>query len=210
MKRIIILLATALSLITANAQIVKEVMDSVKSGTKTGNVKTMVSSVKGALSNKAVNAEKIVGTWQYVKPVVLSTSGRILSKLAANSIDDKLEDQLNKYCERAHVSAGNTYFEIRENGTYTYSFVDKKTSGTWMADGDKMRFAVKNVQAVEMVSRMEHNDTLALVMDTSVLIKEIQEQGGLSDSKANNGLIKLSKQVKKMKSGFLLVRKHRK
>ena len=44
-------------------------------------------------------------------------------------------------------------------------------------------------------------------MDTSTLLQEIQEHGGISDSKANKELVKLSRQVKNLKSGFLLSRK---
>ena len=207
MKRMIFLLAAALSLTTADCQTVNEVTDSVKSARKSGNVKTIVSTVKGAFSTKDVDTEKIIGTWVYVKPVVISTTKNVLSKMATNSVAPKLEAQLNKYCEKAKVSAANTYFKIRANGTYTYTFVGDETTGTWMADGDKLRFAVKNVQSTEVTSRMEHTDTLSLVMDTSILLKEIQGHGGISDSKTNKELVKLAKHVKNLKSGFILTRK---
>ena len=89
----------------------------------------MVSSVKGALSTKSVDAEKIVGTWLYVKPVVISASGNMLSDLATGSIARKVENQLNKYLERVHASADNIYFKILKNGTYSYAFVGEKFSG---------------------------------------------------------------------------------
>jgi hypothetical protein len=85
--------------------------------------------------------------------------------------------------------------------------VGDDTTGTWMADGDKLRFAVKNVQTTEVTTRMEHTDTLSLVMDTSILLKEIQGHGGISDSKTNKELVKLAKHVKNLKSGFILTRK---
>ena len=54
---------------------------------------------------------------------------------------------------------------------------------------------------------MEHSDTLSLVMNTALILKEIQEHGGISDSKTNKSLIKLSKKVKLLESGFVLARK---
>ena len=58
-----------------------------------------------------------------------------------------------------------------------------------------------------MSSHMEHSDTLSLVMNTALILKEIQEHGGISDSKTNKSLIKLSKKVKLLESGFVLARK---
>lgn len=207
MKRTVLLLAAALSLATAQGQTVKEVADSLKSAKKSGKVKTMVSTVKGAFSAKAVDAEKIVGTWAYVKPVVVPANGNMLTNMATNPVAHKLENQLCKYCEKAQVSAANTYFRLRKDGTYTYAFVGDQTTGTWMADGDKLRLAVNNVQSAELTARMEQSDTLSLVMDTSILLKAIQEHGGISGSKASKELVKLTRQVKNLRSGFLLVRK---
>ena len=210
MKRISLLFVAALCLMSAQAQTIKEVADSVKNATKAGNIKSMVSTVKGAFETKVLNAEKLVGTWVYVKPAVLSTSGRILRKLAMKSFGDDMEKLLNNYFERVHVTAENTFLTIHANGTYTSSFAGEEISGLWMADNDKLRLAAKNVQVAEMTTRMEHNDTLTLVMDTSIILEEIKEHGGMKDNKTNKTLVKLSKHVKKLKSGYMLVRKKKK
>ena len=154
-------LLAILPLLSANAQSSKEVLDSIKSARKTGNVKSMVTSVKGALKSKSVDAKKVVGNWAYVRPEVVSTSDNMMTKT---------------------------------------------TEGTWMADGPNLLFASDNVQVAKMFSIMEHNDTLSLVVNTSLMLREIQEHGGISDSQANKGLIKLSKQIKNLKSGFVLAR----
>ena len=110
MKRIVLLIFAALLLTTGHAQTVKEVRDSVKAATKSGNLKTMASTVKGAFAAKSAEAEQLVDTWVYVEPAVLSTSNRMLRKMAGNAVAGKVEKMIDDYYERANVTPENTYY----------------------------------------------------------------------------------------------------
>ena len=52
-------------------------------------------------SEKQATAEKLVGTWVYTEPAIVFTSDNILakaaSKIAANKVEKKLQEQLSKY-----------------------------------------------------------------------------------------------------------------
>jgi hypothetical protein len=206
MKKFVLLCIAVWSLTAVQAQTVKEVKDSVKAATKAGNIKAMASTVKGAFAAKSAKAEELVATWVYVEPAVLSTSNRMLLKMAGNAVAHKLEKMVRDYFNRAHVTAENTFFTFNHNGTYSRSLSGQKASGTWMTAGEQVLLAVKNVQTAAMVSHME-NDTLTLVADLSKTLSDIQKLGGFSDSKANNTLLKLSKRLKGLKVGFLLARR---
>ena len=208
MRRTIVFLVALLSLMTAGAQTVKEVRDSVKSATKSGNLKKMAATLKGAFAAKSAKAEELVGTWVYLEPAVLATSDRMLSKMAGNAVADKVKNIVDDYFNRANITPENTHFTFNENGTYSRSLAGKDISGTWMTAGEHVLLAVKNVQLVAMTSHME-SDTLTLVAELSNTLGDIQKLGGFSDSKTNKTLVKLTKRLKFVQIGFLLTRKRR-
>ena len=208
MKRIVLLIFAALLLTTGYAQKAKEVRDSVKAATKSGNLKTMASTVKGAFAAKSAEAEQLVDTWVYVEPAVLSTSNRMLRKMAGNAVAGKVEKMIRDNYERANLNSQNTFYTFNSNGTFSRSLAGKSVTGTWMTSGEQVMLAVKNVQISAMTSHLE-KDTLILVADLSKTLGEIQELGGYSDTKTNKTLFKLAKNIKGLKIGFMLARRKR-
>ena len=87
------------------AQTVKETADSVVSGVKSGNVKEAYSKIKDSFELKRVNAEKLIGTWDYKEPAVYTTKGNILFRMAGNAVADQLEKLLRGYIEKAHITS---------------------------------------------------------------------------------------------------------
>lgn len=208
MRKILLLFFAVLVVTTGRAQTVKEVRDSVKAATKAGNIKKMASTVKGAFAAKSAEAEELVDTWVYVEPAVLSTSNRMLRKMAGNAVAGKVEKMIRDNYERANLNSQNTFYTFNSNGTFSRSLAGKSVSGTWMTSGEQVMLAVKNVQISAMTSHLE-KDTLILVADLSKTLGEIQELGGYSDTKTNKNLFKLAKNIKGLKIGFLLARRKR-
>ena len=206
MKRLLLPLALAWLTLAANAQTVGEVTDSVKQAVKHGNLKKKVKTIKGAFASKAAEAHELVGTWIYVKPTVLATSGNIFVKTIGNTYADNLEELIDSYFEKANVTPQNTSVVFNENGTFSRSVADRKANGTWMVNGDQVLTAIKNIQFGCMTSRLE-NDTLTLVVPVKRIMTALQELGGISDSKTNTTIVKLTKHLKGFQAGFLLTRK---
>ena len=200
MKKRVILLLALMAAMTTKAQTVGEITDSVKAGLKAGSVKDAVNTVKGAFEKKSAEASQMVGTWTFVEPAVMVTSGRLLAKAAGNLVDDKLEKLLDDYFKRSNVTPQNTSI------TFSRSVAGRKRQGVWMVGGEKVYLGVDNVQTAAMTSHME-KDTLTLVVETSRIMEAFQALGALSDSKTNNALIKLSKSLKGVEAGFVLARK---
>jgi hypothetical protein len=206
MKKRVILLLALMAAMTTKAQTVGEITDSVKAGLKAGSVKDAVNTVKGAFEKKSAEASQMVGTWTFVEPAVMVTSGRLLAKAAGNLVDDKLEKLLDDYFKRSNVTPQNTSITFRKDGTFSRSVAGRKRQGVWMVGGEKIYFGVDNVQTAAMTTHME-KDTLTLVVETSRIMEAFQALGALSDSKTNNALIKLSKSLKGVEAGFVLARK---
>ncbi|MBR6840792.1 MAG: DUF4923 family protein [Prevotella sp.] len=206
MKKRVILLLALMAAMTTKAQTVGEITDSVKAGLKAGSVKDAVNTVKGAFEKKSAEASQMVGTWTFVEPAVMVTSGRLLAKAAGNLVDDKLEKLLDDYFKRSNVTPQNTSITFRKDGTFSRSVAGRKRQGVWMVGGEKIYFGVDNVQTAAMTTHME-KDTLTLVVEASRIMEAFKALGAISDSKSNNALIKLSKSLKGVEAGFVLARK---
>ena len=207
--RTVKLFVLGLMLMAANsvgAQTVKEVADSVKSGVKSGNVKTMVNTVKKAFKAKAATADTLVGTWRYVEPAVLVTSGNLLMKAAGNATAGQLEKLLTEYIEKTEIGPENTFITFHDNGTFERSVAGRKAKGIWMVNEEKLLLGIQNVQTASLTSHLE-DGKLTLVIEASRILQMMKMLGALSDNKTTKALIKVSKKLKGIQGGFLFERK---
>ena len=200
---------TGLLSITASGQTVGEISDSVKQVFKHGSIQEKKETLKGAFASKAAKAEEMVGTWTFVKPAVLGTSGNLLFKTIGNTYADELASLLGSYFEKAKVTPQNTSFTFHEDGTFIRSLAGKKAKGVWMVGGDKLLLGIKNVQTGDLTTHLE-GDTLTMVAEINKLMMLFKAVGMISDSKVNNTLIKLSKHLNGVQGGLLMARKPRK
>lgn len=192
-----------------NAQTMKEVVDSVKSGVKSGSVKTAYESVKDAFAAKAASAEMLVGTWTYLEPAVLVTSGRLLTKAVGNVSASSLQKLLGEYFEKSNINPENTTITFREDGTFSRSISGRKAKGVWMTHGEKLLLAVKNVQTASATTHIVR-DTLTIVVEASKIMDALKAFGSLQDNTTTKALSKLSKSLSGIQGGFVLVRKNKK
>ena len=206
MKKMLLIMMALVGGMTAGAQEVGEISDSVKAGLHSDNVKEAVNTVKGAFEEKVIEAAKLVGTWTYVEPVVMPLNNKLLSKAAGWLADDELEKVLRAYVEKANVTPQNTSITFRKNGTFSRSTAGRKQQGVWMVHGDNLILGIDNVKIAELTTHLE-GDTLKMVVDVARVMTLLQRAGALSDSKTHNALIKVAKRVKGVGGGFVMARK---
>ena len=206
MKKILLIMMALVGGMTAGAQKVAEISDSVKAGVHSDNVKDAVNTVKGAFEKKSVEAAKLVGTWTYVEPVVMPLNNKLLSKAAGWLADDELEKVLRAYVEKANVTPQNTSLTLRQDGTFNRSTAGRKQQGVWMVNGDKLMLGINNVQIAALTTHLE-NDTLKMVVEVSRVMSLLQTAGALSDSKTHNAPITVSKRAKGVAGGCVMARK---
>ena len=207
--RIIKLLGLGMLLLMANtvcAQEVGEVVDSVKAGLKSGNVKEAVSKVKDSFKVKKASAEALIGTWQYAAPAVYATKGNLLMKLAGNAAAGQVEKLLQDYIDKSNISSENTFMTFHQDGTFERDIVGRKAKGVWMVNGEKLMLAIDNVQTADITTHLDEGQ-LMLLIDVDKMLKAMQVLGAMKDSKSNKALIKVTKLVPGLQAGLLLVKK---
>ena len=151
----------------------------------------------------------LVGTWTYLEPTVLVTSGRLLTKAVGNVSASSLEKLLTEYFEKANVRPDNTTFTFREDGTFIRSLSGRKAKGVWMTHGEKLLLGVKNVQTASATTHLV-NDTLTMVVEAKKIMDALQSFGTLKDNTTTKALSKLSKTLSGIEGGLVLVRKNKK
>ena len=188
------------------AQTVKETADSVVSGVKSGNVKEAYSKIKDSFELKRVNAEKLIGTWDYKEPAVYTTKGNILFRMAGNAVADQLEKLLLGYIEKAHITSDNTQFTFYKDGHFDRNVADRKASGVWIVSEEKLVLGINNLMTADITTHYEDGE-LMLLIDIDKLMNAFKALGAIKDTKSNKQLIKLSKRIPGVQAGFLLVKK---
>lgn len=209
MKSLRWMMASMMFLMSANigyAQNVTEVVDSVKAGLKSKSVKEAVSKVQDAFKAKVAEADSLVGTWTYVEPAVMSTSGNLLRKAVGNLAADQLEKLMQTYSEKSGITDENTSFTFRENGTFARKVGDRAAEGVWMVNGDELLLGIHNVQTAELTTHLE-NGQLMLLADARVILKFYKACGALKDNTFIKALEEVAKVANGVKGGFLMVRK---
>ena len=188
------------------AQTVKETADSVVSGVNSGNVKEAYSKIKDSFELKRVNAEKLIGTWDYKEPAVYTTKGNILFRMAGNAVADQLEKLLRGYIEKAHITSDNTQFTFYKDGHFDRNVADRKASGVWIVSEEKLVLGINNLMTADITTHYEDGE-LMLLIDIDKLMNAFKALGAIKDTKTNKQLIKLSKRIPGVQAGFLLVKK---
>ena len=198
------LLVMAMS--TANAQEVNEVVDSVKSGLKSGNVKDAYSKISDSFKVKKASADTLIGTWQYVEPAVYATKGNLLLKLAENAVVNNLEDFLRQYVEKSNITQENTSFTFHKDGTFDRVIAGRQAHGVWLVNGEKLVLGIENVMTADITTHHDDGE-LMLLIDVDKLLTALKTLGAMKDNKTNKQLIKLTKKIPGLQAGIKLVKK---
>lgn len=154
-------------------------------------------------SDKQATAEKIVGTWSYTEPAIVFTSDNILakaaSKIAANKVEKKLQEQLSKY----GIQPGTFTMTFNEDGTFTETLKGRKTQGTWEVKDSKLILSIAGVKALSITTQIDGKD-LQFVTDATKLLNLFKTLGAKSSNSQIKTVTSLMKSVKGMQAGITL------
>ena len=154
-------------------------------------------------SDKQATAEKIVGTWNYTEPAIVFTSDNILakaaSKIAANKVESKLQEQLSKY----GIKPGSFSMTFNEDGTFTETLKGKTTKGTWQVKDSKLILSVVGIQALSITTQIDGKD-LQFVTDATKLLNLFKTIGAKSSNQNIKTIASLMKSVKGMQAGITM------
>lgn len=154
-------------------------------------------------SDKQATAEKLIGTWNYTEPAIVFTSDNILakaaSKIAANKVESKLQEQLSKY----GIKPGSFSMTFNEDGTFTETLKGKTTKGTWQVKDSKLILSVVGIQALSITTQIDGKD-LQFVTDATKLLNLFKTIGAKSSNSNIKTIASLMKSVKGMQAGITM------
>ena len=154
-------------------------------------------------SSKQATAEKIVGTWNYTEPAIVFTSDNILakaaSKIAANKVEGKLQEQLSKY----GIKPGSFTMTFNEDGTFTETLKGKTTKGRWEVKDSKLILSVVGVKAISITTQIDGKD-LQFVTDATKLLNLFKTIGAKSSNSSVKTVASLMKSVNGMQAGITM------
>ena len=127
MKKILILAIAAITLSATNAQ-AQGWLDALK-----GVATTAIDSVTGG----QLTAKALYGSWSYNQPgIKLSSSTSTLSDLTASAAASTLQSKMVTYYEKVGIKAGTCKFVFNEDGTFTSTFGQKTSGGTFTFEAE--------------------------------------------------------------------------
>jgi hypothetical protein len=154
-------------------------------------------------SNKQATAEKMVGTWTYTEPAIVFTSDNLLakaaSKIAANKVESKLQEQLSKY----GIKPGAFSMTFNEDGTFTETLKGKTSKGTWQVKDSKLILSIVGVKALTITTQIDGKD-MQFVTDATKLLNLFKTLGAKSSNTSIKTVATLMKSVKGMQAGITL------
>lgn len=184
-----------------NAQTLGDVLGSVLNNQQSGDLVQGLTTVFS--SDKQATAEKIIGTWTYTEPAIVFTSDNILakaaSKIAANKVESKLQEQLSKY----GIKPGDFSMTFKEDGTFTETMKGKTSQGTWQVKDSKLILSIVGVKALTITTQIDGKD-LQFVTDATKLLNLFKTLGAKSSNSSVKTVASLMKSVKGMQAGITL------
>lgn len=194
--------------VNANAQ---STLGNILGSVLTGNTQTSASDIVSNLTsvfsnNKQASKNSIVGTWVYEEPAIVFKSDNFLTnaaaKVAAKSLEKKLQTQLNKY----GIKKGAMQFTFNEDGTFTELLGKKTMTGKWEVKDSKLLITYLGIKQQSITTQLDGNQLL-FVTDASKILNLMKS---VSKTSSNSGLAAISslmKSVNGMQAGLTLVKK---
>lgn len=206
-RTILILFTSIIASVNITAQIADNEADSISNSIRKDEGGTIANYIKHAFTVKKAHADSIVGTWEYYEPVVLVTSGNLLYRVVGNAVADKLKSLLSNLVVKGNIKSGNTSITFNEDGTYVRQLAGHTANGTWMMNDEKLLISIHNVLTATLITHMDSNRVI-LLADATKIVEIVRALGGHEDKKhIAKTLTMLTKKLKGIGGGFVLVRK---
>ena len=134
MKKFLILAVAALTLTTTSVQ-AQNWLNSLKSAATTAIDK---------LTGGKLTANALYNTWSYNQPgIKLSSSTNALSDITASAATSTLQAKMATYYEKVGIKAGACSFVFNQDGTFTSTFGQKSSGGTFTFNAETNQITLK-------------------------------------------------------------------
>lgn len=196
MKRLLIFAFVAMMMGTAEVQ-AQNWLDALKNAATTA-----VDKVAGG----KLTAATIYGTWKYSQPgIKLSSSENALSDIAASAATTSIQQKMATYYEKVGIKAGACSFTFNEDGTFTSTFGQRTSGGTFTFNAETNQLVLKyetgllKLGAINAYAYMTGGD-LQILFPMDNLLKVLTSLGSASGTLAT--ITTLLKSYDSVKVGF--------
>ncbi len=94
-------------------------------------------SIKSKVTNTlGVSSVPMIGKWNYVKPACVFESENLLKKAGGNVVATQVENKFKEYFNTVGIKAGKSYFNFKDDNTYSASLGFTKLSGKYTIDSN--------------------------------------------------------------------------
>lgn len=133
-----------------------------------GNLKDGVDKV---VNKVTVNDSTIIGKWNYSQPVCKFKSENLLAQAGGVAVSNKVEEQLEKGCQKLTVSPENTSFEFKNDGTYVQTIAGKKSEGTYSFDRENMKVVMTGKLGFSQTAHVKFSkNSMTMVYDADRIL----------------------------------------
>ena len=142
-----------------------------------GGVSDIVESVTGG---QKINAENIVGEWNYLKPSMKLESDNILGTAAGTALATKAESTLNDYCSKVGIVAGKFKIYLKQDGSFVFDLARRDLKGhyTINTEDNTIALSFEALASMKLATIKAHTiisgDSMSLLFNADKLLKLIE------------------------------------
>lgn len=196
-----------LTVTTAGAQTVNDVLNSVLGQTGQSGSSSLLSGITSLFSSqKQASTQNIVGTWVYSEPAIVLQSDNVLTSAAAKIAANKAESVLQNKLASVGIKSGSPTMTFNADGTFSTTFKGKTYKGKWTVKDSKLQLTALGVKAVSVTTQLDGKE-MKFVANSTKLLNLIKVIGAKSGNTKLQTVVSLMKNVNGMEAGVTMVKK---
>lgn len=184
MKKTLILLVAALALAAPKSH-AQNVLDLLKKGsssstTDSGNsggsnaLSGLGDFVAGLLGTGKVNANTLVGTWNYKQPAIAFESKNMLTNVGSMAAGKAAEQKLQTYLDKIGFTAGKVSFTFNQDGTGQVIYSGKKLPFQWSIENSDLTINLAGKTVSQLTSGKSLGKYTSFKMNCKVTLNNMQ------------------------------------
>ncbi len=196
-----------LTVTTAGAQTVNDVLNSVLGQTGQSSSSSLLSGITSLFSSqKQASTQNIVGTWMYSEPAIVLQSNNVLTSAAAKIAANKAESVLQNKLATVGIKSGSPTMTFNADGTFSTTVKGKTYKGKWTVKDSKLQLTALGVKAVSVTTQLDGKE-MKFVANSTKLLNLIKVIGAKSGNAKLQTVVSLMKNVNGMEAGVTMVKK---
>lgn len=129
--------------------------------------------VKSVVGDKATTESSLIGTWTYAGPECQFESDNLLAKAGGEVAAKEIEEKIQAVYEK--VGMDGCQYTFGEDGSYSYTFKGKNSSGTYTFDSDAKTITMKSKLGIKTVAYVTvTGDDMSLVFNADKLMSVLK------------------------------------